>query len=142
MLEFNCHEVLSTTYSYVLSSFFHFAIPSCITWRLNNKEVIIVIQKMSGRKGLQQPAGNSQQPSAPRPSGIVGAPPPSTTNMANTGAVPWQSVVLGENVAYVKELAHPPPSYEEAKAGKKEKSDPEYDYVDSVRGLTVSTSKV
>lgn len=86
---------------------------------------------MAGRKNLQQQPGNLQQP-ASRPLPLQ----PSSSNVPNSGAVPWQSVVLGENVAYVTGPEPPPPSYEETKS--KSKTDSEYDYIDNNQRVLTS----
>ena len=104
-----------------------------MTWRLNNKEVIIVVQRMAGRRDLQQPASNLQQGSV-KPPGVAGG---TIIDLPDVGPVPWQSVALGENVAYSMDPI-PPPSYESTTEAKK--SDPEYDYIDSQRVLTVMSS--
>ncbi len=126
------HTVNCEVWHFNMSFFFLFLL-SCVTWRLKrHKEVIIVLQKMAGRKNLQQPRNLQQQPTT-RPLPIQ-----PSSDMSNPGAAPWQSVVLGENVAYSKGQEPPPPSYEEVKDNKK--ADPEYAYIDNQRVLT--TSKV
>ena len=64
---------------------------------------------------------------------------PSIVDQPGSGSVPWQSVVLGENVAYSKDPMAPPP-YEDERAVKDKKKDPEYDYIETQRELTTITS--
>jgi len=57
-------------------------------------------------------------------------------SLPDSGSVPWQSVVMGGNVAYSKDPEAPPPYG----ADKDKKRDPEYDYIDNQRELMATSS--
>lgn len=118
---------------------------SCVTWRLNDKEVIIVVQRMAGRRNQEPnntPAdatnATSSLPKTSKEDKRLGGDFSKSciVNMPE-GTVPWQSVVLGENVAYSREqLALPPPPYDQTQTDMK--SNPEYDYI--IHGERMKTS--